>query len=194
MQSVDFYFDFRSPYSYLASTELGGLKANIRYQPMDVLAVMKLTGNSPTTFQSPAKGRYARADLARWSARYGVPLRPNPAMSEISGRRLLRAALAAADVAPAAQVAEALFLAMWADPRPLGSAAEIAGVLAEAGIDPSAVEPLIDEPALDEALDRAVREAADKGVFGAPTFIADEQMFFGNDRLDFLRQHLESAQ
>ena len=66
MQSVDFYFDFRSPSSYLASTELGGLKANIRYPPMDVLAVMKLTielaGVATREFLRLAGGREAARD------------------------------------------------------------------------------------------------------------------------------------
>ena len=76
MTTIDFYFDFRSPYSYLAHSQLGSLGAGVNYRPMDVVAVMKQVGNTPTTVTCQAKGQYARADLQRWAKRYGLPLRP----------------------------------------------------------------------------------------------------------------------
>lgn len=193
MPSVEFFFDFRSPYSYLANSQLDGLSAEVVYRPMDVLGVMEAVGNSPTTVLCAAKGRYARTDLGRWAALYGAPLSPNPRMREFDGRRLLRAALAADELGLARPAIDALFAAMWAGAASLGTAAEIAQVLDAAGLDGAALEPLIDEPRLDAALAAATQRAADAGVFGAPTFVAGAQMFFGNDRLDFLRRHLEIA-
>jgi 2-hydroxychromene-2-carboxylate isomerase len=98
MKIVDFYFDFRSPYSYLARSQIGRLGVTVRYRPMDVLAVMKQVGNTPTTVVCASKGKYAGADLARWSKRYGVPIRPRGDMMTIDARRLLRAVLVAEDM------------------------------------------------------------------------------------------------
>src|SRR4051812_48402038 len=140
MPTVEFFFDFRSPYSYLAQTQFAGL--DTAWRPMDVLEVMKIVGNTPTTIVCEAKGRYARQDLRRWAGRYGVPVQPNPGMREIDGRRLLRAALAADAAGHLPVAGAALYRAMWAEPAPLGSPQEVAAVLAGAGValDPEVID------------------------------------------------------
>jgi 2-hydroxychromene-2-carboxylate isomerase len=75
-KQLEYFFDFRSPYSYLAHSQLTGLGVEIILRPMNVLTVMKSVGNTPTTIECAAKGRYARVDLARWAQRYGMPLQP----------------------------------------------------------------------------------------------------------------------
>lgn len=187
MTPVEFWFDFRSPYSYLAATQLGMIEAEIRFRPMQVLEVMKRVGNAPTTIQSAAKGRYARTDLQRWAALYGVGLAPHPNMRAIDADRLLTAALAADRAGLAARAVPALFNAFWRDQTPLDTEADVRAVLQRAG---AAVE-VFDGAELRTALAAASQEAAEKGVFGAPTFIAGDAMFFGNDRLSFLRDHLK---
>jgi len=191
MSDVEFWFDFRSPYSYLAHTQLAGLGAPVALKPMYVLQVMEIVGNTPTTITCEAKGRYARADLGRWAALYGVPLSGHPKMRALDGRRLMRAALAAIDAGKGDAAVAALFQAVWVNGAPLDTAEDVARLLGAAGFDiaPAA----LDVRALDARLDAASREAADRGVFGAPTFITGGQMFFGNDRLDFLRNHLRAA-
>jgi 2-hydroxychromene-2-carboxylate isomerase len=190
MQKVQFYFDYRSPYSYLAQSQVGDLDLTIC--PVDILDVMKRVGNTPTTIMCPPKGRYAGADLIRWVARYKVSFAQHSQFEEIEGRRLLRATLA---VEPAKRRAAsaALFHALWGDPAPLGTIAGVAAILSKAGLDAAAIEPLIDAPEMDAALNKASAEAASRGVFGAPTFFVGDEMFFGNDRLDFLREALARA-
>ncbi|MFL5297769.1 MAG: 2-hydroxychromene-2-carboxylate isomerase [Phenylobacterium sp.] len=187
MAPVEFFFDFRSPYSYLAFSQLGDIGLAIR--PMDVLEVMKEVGNTPTTIVCAAKGRYAGADLQRWTALYRLPFQRHPEMRSVDGRRLLRAVLAAGDQARAAVAA--LFPAMWGDPQPLATPEDVAALLAKAGVTVDAAT--LDDPSLDARLSEASHAAAERGVFGAPTFITGGEMFFGNDRLDFLRRHLEQA-
>ena len=80
MSDLEFHFDFRSPYSYLAHGQLGGLGTPVRYKPMDVLEVMKIVGNTPTTIVCQAKSRYANKDLGRWAQHgNGVLSRLRPA-------------------------------------------------------------------------------------------------------------------
>jgi 2-hydroxychromene-2-carboxylate isomerase len=194
MSKLEFYFDFSSPYSYLAHTRLHELGVHVTMVPFDVLDVMKRVGNVPTSAISRAKGRYVRQDLLRYAARYGVKLQLHPRSNEIDSRRLLRATLAAAQLGDPASAVAAIFHARWCEPAPLETSAQIAALLGAAGYSSAAIEPLIDDPRLDETLDRSNAAAAERGVFGAPTFFIGDEMFFGNDRLDFVQARLKEVQ
>ena len=192
MAAVAFHFDYRSPYSYLAMTQISDI--DLTLHPFDVIDVMKRVGNTPTTITCKVKGDYASVDLGRWSRRYGVPLSRNPQMREIDGRRLLRATLAIPDGPERRKAVEALFKAMWAEPAALGSPADIAALLASAGVVGSAsLADRMDSDELEAALDAANAAAAERGVFGSPSFFVGDEMFFGNDRLEFLRDALKVA-
>ncbi len=192
MAAVAFHFDYRSPYSYLAMTQISDI--DLTLHPFDVIDVMKRVGNTPTTITCKVKGDYASVDLGRWSRRYGVPLSRNPQMREIDGRRLLRATLAIPDGPERRKAVEALFKAMWAEPAALGSPADIAALLASAGVVGGAsLADRMDSDELEVALDAANAAAAERGVFGSPSFFVGDEMFFGNDRLEFLRDALKVA-
>ena len=93
-QPIELFYDFRSPYSYLAFTQLREMDVDIAFRPMKILKVMEKVGNVPTTITCAAKGRYARVDLGRWAQRYGVTLNPSN-MRENDGDACSRAVLAA---------------------------------------------------------------------------------------------------
>jgi 2-hydroxychromene-2-carboxylate isomerase len=193
MSAIEFYFDYRSPYSYLAHSQLGRLGAEVTFFPFDLLNLMKQVENVPTSVVCKPKNRYVMQDLARWSARYSVPLQRHPQAREIDARRLLRATLAAGQAGRMAAAVAAIFKGYWGGPQPLQSVGDVAAVLAGAGLDARALELLIDSPETDRALDDATAAAVARGVFGSPTFFVGEQMFFGNDRLDFVRDNLAKA-
>lgn len=191
-QTVEFFFDFVSPYSYLAYSQLDSLQADISLRPMHVLSVMKAVGNMPTTVTCSAKGRYAAADLARWARRYGVVVK-RPDMRAMDNAACARAVLAAPSSEVARQITTALFNACWRDGQTLTTTAEVLGVLAAAGIETASLDGLIDAPETLEQLEKNNQEAAERGVFGAPSFLLGESLFFGNDRLDFVREQLAGA-
>ena len=91
-QQIELFYDFRSPYSYLAFTQLRQMDVVITMRPMKILKVMEKVGNVPTTITCAAKGRYARVDVGRWAQRYGVPLNPSD-MRANDGDACLRAVL-----------------------------------------------------------------------------------------------------
>lgn len=194
MSQLEFYFDYRSPYSYLAHSRLEELGANLTMVPFDLVDVMKRVDNVPTSVTCRAKGRYVRQDLNRYAALYGVKLQFHPRSREIDGRRLLRATFAVAQLGDPASAVAAIFRARWCEPAPLETSAQIAALLGEAGYSSAVLEPLIDDPRLDEALDRSSTAAAERGVFGSPTFFIGDEMFFGNDRLDFVEARLKAVQ
>jgi 2-hydroxychromene-2-carboxylate isomerase len=87
---------------------------------------------------------------------------------------------------------ETIFHAMWAEPRNLGEPAELAAVLQQAGFDAAAFLSLVNDAAVKEQLKKNTEEAVARGVFGAPTFFVGEEMFWGQDRLDFVAEALAS--
>jgi 2-hydroxychromene-2-carboxylate isomerase len=154
---------------------------------------MKQVGNTPTTITCPAKGKYAGADLQRWAKRYSIPLSPRKDMRSIDGRRLLRAVLAAEECGLAGETVAAIFPAFWGNGSPLGTTEDLARILEGAGIADARIVSRVDDGGLDNRLTEKSQQAGERGVFGAPTFIVNGEMFFGNDRLEFIRERLEVA-
>ncbi len=192
-RSLEFFFDFRSPYSYLALTQLVQMDVSLALRPMKVLEVMEIVGNVPTTITCAAKGRYARADLGRWAQRYGIAINPSD-MRANDGAACSRAVLAADTPADALAATLALFRAMWSEKLALTNSADVLDALARSGIATSSIAAKIDTPEIIVRLDANTKEAAERGVFGAPTMLVGDTMFFGNDRLEFVREHLARSE
>jgi 2-hydroxychromene-2-carboxylate isomerase len=187
-RSLEFYFDFQSPYSYLAHSQLGMLGAPVRLVPFSVLPLMKLVNNTPTTITCSVKRTYAGKDLGRWAARYGVAL-VSPDMKRLDGGLLLRVVTAAKDEAVRATATDAIFKAVWGgvgDPAPEG----LEAVLDARGLPGAAMIAAAREPETAEALTAATEAAAARGVFGSPSIFVGDEMFFGNDRFEFVRESL----
>ena len=191
---IEFFFDFGSPTTYLAHTQLPRIAAQagaqLVYRPMLLGGVFKATGNaSPVSV--PAKGRWMGSDIARWAQRWGVPFSFNPHFP-INTLTLMRGAAGLQLRQPEAftRYADAVFNAMWAAPRNLGDAATLAALLVEAGFEPEAFLALVADPEVKARLAASTDEAVARGVFGAPTCFVGDQMFFGQDRLDFVADAL----
>lgn len=196
-KSVQFLFDFGSPAAYLAWTQLPRLVADtgasVDYQPILLGGVFQASGNrAPITV--PAKGRYLFQDLDRYARQYGVPLVMNPHFP-INTITLMRidVALLEAGQAPLQAWRDAAFRAIWAEQRNLGDATVVAEVLGSVGLDAPAVLAMAAEPSVKESLRLRTQQAVDRGVFGAPTFFVGEAMFWGQDRLDFVRAALQGT-
>ena len=192
--TIEFYFDFGSPTTYLAHTQLPALAAQagaaLVYRPMLLGGVFKATGNaSPVSV--PAKGVWMGQDIARWARRYGVPFAFNPHFP-INTLTLMRGAVGLQMKQPElfTPYVDAVFEALWVQPRDLGQPAEVAAALAPLSLSPEAFMALVGDAGVKAALIAATDEAVARGVFGAPTCFVGEQMFFGQDRLDFVREAL----
>jgi 2-hydroxychromene-2-carboxylate isomerase len=195
-KTIEFFFDFGSPTTYLAHTQLPRIAretgAQLVYRPMLLGGVFKATGNaSPVSV--PAKGRWMAQDIARWARRYDVPFVFNPHFP-INTLTLMRGATGLQLRQPQdfARYADAVFNAMWVQGRNLGDAGVLAATLTEAGIGAEAFTALVSDPEVKARLIATTDEAVARGVFGAPTCFVGEQMFFGQDRLDFVREALAS--
>lgn len=196
-KQVEFFFDFGSPASYLAYTQLPGIAqqcgAQIVWRPMLLGGVFKATGNS-SPVAVPAKGRWMYEDLARWARRYAVEFALNPHFP-INTLALMRGAVGMQMRHPDAfaRYVDVIFPAMWRTPRNLGDAAVLTATLAQAGFDSEEFTALVADPEVKGRLLANTEEAVVRGVFGAPTCFVGTQMFFGQDRLDFVREALAKA-
>jgi 2-hydroxychromene-2-carboxylate isomerase len=193
-QQVEFFFDFVSPYTYLAQSQLPTLKtrtdATFRWWPMHLLNLMKRVGNVPTTVICSNKMKYAGQDIGRWVSRYGVPFQFNPHVLSGDQSLALRAALVAQDQGVEEAYNRAVFSAFWAEGVEVSDRARLAERLNVGGLDGSALLETANEPRYGERLAENTETAAQRGVFGSPTFIVGDDIFFGNDRLEFLKQRL----
>lgn len=193
-KTLEFFFDLGSPATYLAYTQLPALcaatGATLVYQPMLLGGVFKATGNaSPVTV--PAKGRYLFNDLARYAQRYNVTLKFNPHFP-INTLMLMRAVTGMQLHQPERfqGFIDCLFRALWVEGRNMGDPAVVAAVLTEAGFNPEEVLALANDESVKAALKDNTEQAVQRGVFGAPSMFVGNQLFFGQDRLDFVREAL----
>lgn len=191
---VEFYFDLGSPATYLAYTQLPTIcehsGSQLIYRPMLLGGVFKATGNASPA-QIPAKGRYMFLDLDRYAKRYGVPFKLNPHFP-INTLLLMRAVTGIQLRQPERflDFIDCLFRAMWVDGRNLNDPATVAAVLSKHGFDANQVLALTAEEEVKTALKDTTEHAIKRGVFGAPSMFVDGQLFFGQDRLEFVREAL----
>ena len=192
MPRVEYFFDYVSPFAYLADTQLPGLAqrtgAEIVHRPFFLGGVMQATKNSPP-ITVPSKGRYMFVEIQRWAKRYGVPANPNPHFP-VNTLTAMRVAVAALGDPRFGDLHRALFRAVWVDGKNLADEAVLEATVAAAGLDAAALLARAKEQAAKDALRRNTEEAVERGAFGAPTFFVGDEMFWGNDRLDFVEEAL----
>jgi 2-hydroxychromene-2-carboxylate isomerase len=194
-RTIDFYFDFSSPYGYLASTRVDALAlkhgATVEWRPFLLGAVFKLTGAAPLT-GIPIKGDYALHDWARAARRYGVPFHM-PAQFPFGTVTACRAYyhLRQKDPAGAVKLAKALLHAAFGEGRDI-CPVESVGAIAEAhGFDAEDILAGIQSAPVKELLKHEVEHAIARGVFGSPFFLIDGEGFWGDDRLDEVAEWLD---
>lgn len=196
-KTVEFYFDVGSPAAYLASRRLPAIcaaaGATLAWRPMLLGGVFQATGNQ-SPMMVPAKGRYVLADLQRFARRHAVPFAPNPHFP-INTLTLMRiaAGLQLREPQRFAPYVESVYPAIWVDGRDMNDTAVVAAVLGESGLDAQALLALAADPEVKERLKTATQEAVGRGVFGAPTFFVGSEMYWGQDRLDFVKEALEAT-
>ncbi|HVC45534.1 MAG TPA: 2-hydroxychromene-2-carboxylate isomerase [Candidatus Binataceae bacterium] len=195
-KTIEFFFDYGSPFSYLAHIQLPGFAkrngATVVYRPILLGAVLKATANS-SPMSVPAKARYMGTELKRWAARYGVRFALNPHPFLGNTLALMRGAVAARHLGAFPAYNEAIFRAIWAEGLDLGNPAVLAGVTHRAGLDPAGLAANSDRPEIKDELRRNTDEAVARGAFGAPTIFVGDEMFWGNDRFDFVEEALRKS-
>ncbi|MGO8916002.1 MAG: 2-hydroxychromene-2-carboxylate isomerase [Stellaceae bacterium] len=188
--TVEFYFDYGSPYSYIAHRRLPEVlrraEAAVAYRPMLLGGVFQLTGNSRPALN---KVKYSERDLDRFVAKYQVPFQRNP-FFPVNTLRLMRGAVVAVEEGYLDRYSDAAFTGMWRDGRKMDDEAVISDALREAGLDGRHILARTSEDGVKQKLKAWTEAAVARGVFGAPTFFVGDEIFFGQDRLDFVEDAL----
>ena len=192
-RTLEFFFDYGSPYSYLADTQVEAIArrtgATLVRKPMLLGGVFKSTGNaSPMTIE--LKSKWSATDLPMWARHYGVPFQRNP-FFPVNTLALMRGATAAQIDGVFETYHPAMFRAMWVEGRNLNDIKEVVAVLTAAGLDAQKIGNRIQDQDVKDRLKAVTDEAVGRGVFGAPTSFVDDKMFFGNDRLPFVELALK---
>lgn len=193
--AIRFYFDFLSPYAYLAHQRLGGLvsryERELVYCPVDLEQLKLGVGNTgPSTRDMPIKHRHLRLDLQRWAAHYEVALNP-PA--GYGSQRLTAGVFYAIDRGAASGYVRTAWQLVWGEGGAMNDDALLAAAAARMGWNPDEFIGFASGAAARDRLRQASVAALECGVFGVPTMIADGQMWWGNDRLHFLENHLKET-
>lgn len=192
---IAFYFDFSSPYGYLAAQRIDDLAAahgrEADWRPFLLGAVFKTTGSEPL-LNVPLKGDYARRDLARSARRFDIPfvlpeVFPFPSVSACRASYWLKAR----DPAAARRLMAALYRSAFAEGRDIRSAEAVAEVAAALGHDRDALLAAMQDPMIKQTLKDEVAAAIEKGVFGSPYIVVDGEPFWGFDRLPDVALWLE---
>jgi 2-hydroxychromene-2-carboxylate isomerase len=184
---IDFYFEFASPYGYLASTQIDALAARhgrtVDWHPMMLGAAFKETGARPLT-QTPLKGPYLLHDVPRFARLLGVPLTLPPVMP-MNSLAASRACvwLEETDAGQAKRLAQALFHAHWGGGRDLSAPEAVADIAAPLGIDRARLLIAVADQRIKDRLKAQTEAAIERGVFGSPFIFVDGEAFWGADRL-----------
>jgi len=197
MKIVDLYFDFMSPFAYLAASQLPRLaakyegRARFDLHAIDLIAArFKAGNNGPFNRDQPAKMKALMMDLNRWAKRYGVPF---VFPKGLDTKRLNRGWIVAAARGRGDAFVQAAFDAVWGrggDPASTELHAEVARAC---GLAPEELVTAIDSAEIVGAYDRENEAAQARGVFGVPIFLVDEQIYWGNDRIEFLEEYLDGS-
>lgn len=196
---VDYYFATVSPWAYLGHARFVDIAraagATVRVKPVDLGVIFPVSGGLPLGKRAPQRQAYRLVELRRFSQHLGIALHPQPTHFPVDGNdaaRLILAADTALGSAAALDLAHRVGRAIWTEQRNVADRATLAALLAEAGLPDQLLHPA----AMDAAGARytaCTDEARDLGVFGAPTYVIDGELFWGQDRLDFVQRRLQGG-
>ena len=191
-QTIDFFFDLTSPYSYVAAEQIEEIAAagnrTVNYKPTLLGFVFKSTGNT-APMMNPAKGKYSAKDFARTARFHGLKInwpKKFPINATTASRAILQVLNTQAD--KAGELTRALYKAYFVEGLDITEDAVVAQVASSIGLDGAALVEGSQTDALKEQLKNAVQESIDAGMFGAPYFVVDGEAFWGQDRMEQLRR------
>ena len=196
-KTVELFYDFSSPNSYFAALQLPAIVerhgATLKYRPFFLGGLFKaLDVHMTPGMSSPAKAAHSRRDFERWSERYGIPFR-FPSRFPMNTVRALRTALVLDGHGfEHRRYAETIFRAYWVDDLDIADPATLSALLGDLGLDAAATLAESEQPEAKDALRQRNEEAVARGIFGAPSMIVGDELYFGKDRLDFVELALEA--
>ena len=197
--NIDYFLAPQSPWTYLGHARLVAMAnaagATIRVLPADLGRVFPVSGGLPLPRRAPQRQAYRLVELARFSSHLGIPLVLQPRFFPVAGddaARLIIAAEMADGPAAALRLTGAILTAVWAQERNIADAVVLGELLHETGLDAGCMQAARTQE-VQARYDANTQEAIDGGIFGAPTYRVDGELFWGQDRLEFVARKLGVA-
>ena len=194
--SIDYFFTPQSPWAYLGHARfvelLGASRRAVRVLPVDYGRIFPLSGGLPLGQRAPQRQAYRLVELRRFAEHLGVVLHPQPRHFPVDGgpaARLITAVAQADGPDAALRLTGAVMTACWAEQRDIASAGTLAELLDECDL-PAERLGAAQAPEVQARYEAHTQAAIDAGVFGAPTYVVEGELFWGQDRLDFVRRAL----
>lgn len=187
--TVDYYHFLISPWSYLAIGRFNEIKsktgANVNYYPIDVMSTFGNMGGQPPAKRHPSRQKFRMDELKRWSSHLAIPMNLTPAFFPVDQSTAARMVYAAA-AEDAGTLSDAVLTAVWRDEKNIADTDTLVAIADDAGLDGKALLAASSEASCQEAFDTRTAEAHERNVFGSPSWIVNDELFWGQDRLDFL--------
>ena len=196
--TVDYYFTPQSPWTYLGHARFAAIArragAEVRVRPVDLGAVFPVSGGLPLGKRAPQRQAYRLVEMTRFSRHLDLPINPQPKFFPVAGDDASRLIIAA-DMHDGTEAAMALcgaiFAAVWVQERNIADPAVLEAIAAECGLDARRAEQSHSQ-AVQERYDDYTRQAIEARVFGAPSYVVEGEIFWGQDRLDFVERALRA--
>ena len=196
-KTVDYYFSPVSPWTYLGHARFQEIArrhgAAIAPKPVDYGRIFPLSGGLPVAKRPPQRQAYRLVELERWCNHLGVPMNIQPKFFPYDTRLATLVIIAAGDADKAMKLAGAFLRGCWAEERNMAAEGEVAAVIRGAGLNSSALLRQANAPEIASRYEAFTDEAIARQVFGAPTYVYKDELFWGQDRLDFLDRALAGA-
>jgi 2-hydroxychromene-2-carboxylate isomerase len=194
---IDYYASLNSPWTHLGAARIEAIalanNASLRIFPVDFGAIFEKSGGLPLPKRSPQRQAYRLQELQRWRDHLGLPITIQPKFFPSSEQHTASCVIALRETVgdqPAINLAHRVLKALWQEEKNPADPATLAALITEIGLDAAQVMKLGSDPKWAEQRVADTRAALDKGVFGAPSYVIGEEIFWGQDRLGFVERHL----
>ncbi len=202
-KTVDYYLSLNSPWAYMGSRAFEEILrrhgAAVRVKPVNLAEVFPRTGGLPLPKRAPERQAYRLVELKRWAAYRDMPINLHPKFFPAPDALAAGCVITLGDAdgkaggkvdGPALRLTHAILCAVWAEERNIADEATLAEILRENHQDPDKLFAAARAPAMAATIKALGDEAVARGVFGAPSYILDDELFWGQDRLEFLDRAL----
>jgi 2-hydroxychromene-2-carboxylate isomerase len=194
---IDYYVSLNSPWTHLGAARIEAMamanNASMRIYPVDFGAIFAQSGGLPLPKRSPQRQAYRLQELARWRDHLGIPIHVQPkffpAGEQLSSGCIIALRETVGDQ-PAIKLAHRVLKSVWQEERNPGEAATLATLISEIGLDPDQVMEAGNDPKWADRRMADTQAALDRGVFGAPSYVIGQDIFWGQDRLEFVERRL----
>jgi len=194
---VDYFASLNSPWTHLGAARLEAITARhgatLRIHPVDFTVIFPASGGVPVAKRSPQRQAYRLQELERWRTHLGIPIHVRPRCFPADERLAAQCVIAARETlgdTPAIALAHRVLRALWEEERDIADRVTLAALIGDVGLDAEALLELGAEARWAERRASDSEAALARGVFGAPSYVVDGEVFWGQDRLDFVERRL----